>query len=94
MLASFAFASALLASVVSAANHTVIVGGKSLTFVPDQLDAQIGDFASCLPLLSRRFTQLTEFRKQVTYIFQAKNHTVTQSGFAGEWERFAILQSP
>jgi len=63
MLAFFALASALLATSVSATNHTVIVGGSAgLKFTPEKLTGEIGDF--------------------VTFIFQTKNHTVTQSGFS------------
>lgn len=47
-------ASALaLASLASAANHTVLVGGKAgLVFQPEVLDAAVGDFVrfSFLPL--------------------------------------------
>jgi len=52
-----------MASVVSAANHTVIVGGSAgLVFTPEKTIGEIGDF--------------------VTFIFQSKNHSVTQSGFS------------
>ena len=82
-------AALLLAQLVSAANHTVIVGGAAgLKFQPETLDAEVGDFVGDdgvrLHTTGHKSQLVTVLHPlpQVTYIFQAANHTVTQSPFA------------